>query len=237
MFETKKTLIVVYKDELLMNQLKKMVETHDDDAHGIIGTRDDSISIVSWAEKVWLGNKKAGNIQGKILFLGDIKGTDKLIPVIDVKFDECGIKFGWAGNQAVVYADPKILTTREDYDAFLEKLSDLPVPNFLKVAKESMVATGTDNVTAVTSEMSDEDVPEKTDSDMVETDEKVRKVDVLRNVKKALSKGTDTLEKVRTQVASKSEELLRNKSLMKQQMLFYGVVNLYNNGLEKFMNL
>ncbi len=238
MFETKKTLIVVYKDELLMNQLKKMVETHDDDdAHGIIGTRDDSISIVSWAEKVWLGNKKAGNIQGKILFLGDIKGTDKLIPVIDVKFDECGIKFGWAGNQAVVYADPKILTTREDYDAFLKKLSDLPVPNFLKVAKESMVATGTDNVTAVTSEMSDEDVPEKTDSDIVETDEKERKVDVLRNVKKALSKGTDTLEKVRTQVASKSEELLRNKSLMKQQMLFYGVVNLYNNGLEKFMNL
>ena len=236
MFETKKTLIVVYKDELLMNQLKKMVETHDD-AHGIIGTRDDSISIVSWSEKVWLDNKKAGNIQGKILFLGDIKGTDKLIPVIDVKFDECGIKFGWAGNQAVVYADPKILTTREDYDAFLEKLSDLPVPNFLKVAKESMVATGTDNVTAVTSEMSDEDVPEKTDSDIVETDEKVRKVDVLRNVKKALSKGTDTLEKVRTQVASKSEELLRNKSLMKQQMLFYGVVNLYNNGLEKFMNM
>lgn len=100
-----------------------------------------------------------------------------------------------------------------------------------------MVATGTDNVTAVTSEMSDEDVPEKTDSDIVETDEKGRKVDVLRNVKKALSKGTDTLEKVRTQVASKSEELLRNKSLMKQQMLFYGVVNLYNNGLEKFMNL
>ena len=30
MLETKKTLIVVYKDELLMNQLKKMIETHDD---------------------------------------------------------------------------------------------------------------------------------------------------------------------------------------------------------------
>lgn len=94
-FETKKTLIVVYKDELLMNQLKKMVETHDDDAQGIIGTRDDSISIISWTEKVWLGNKKAGNIQGKILFLGDIKGTDKLIPVIDVKFDECGVKLSF----------------------------------------------------------------------------------------------------------------------------------------------
>lgn len=138
MFEAKKTLIVVYKDELLMNQLKKMVETHDDNEHGAIGTRDDSINIVSWTEKVWLGNKKAGNIQGKILFLGEIKGTDKLIPVIDVKFDECGVKFGWAGNQAVVYADSKVLTTRKDYDAFLEKLSALPVPSFLKVTKESI---------------------------------------------------------------------------------------------------
>ena len=237
MFETKKTLIVVYKDELLMNQLKKMVETHDDDAQGIIGTRDDSISIISWTEKVWLGNKKAGNIQGKILFLGDIKGTDKLIPVIDVKFDECGVKFGWAGNQAVVYADAKVLTTREDYDEFLEKLSGLPVPSFLKASKESMVTSGTDSATAVTPETSDEDIPEKTDSDIVESDEKVRRVDVLRNVKKALSIGADALEKVGTQVASKSEELFRNKSLMKRQMLFYGVVSLYNDGLEKFMNL
>ena len=233
-FETKKTLIVVYKDELLMNQLKKMVETHDDDAQGIIGTRDDSINIVSWTEKVWLGNKKAGNIQGKILFLGDIKGTDKLIPVIDVKFDECGVKFGWAGNQAVVYVDPKALTTREDYDVLLERLSGLPVPSFLKASKESMVATGADNATAVIAELTAEDISEKNDSDIVETDKKVRKVGVLRNVKKTLSKGANALEKV---VASKSEELFRNKSLMKQQMLFYGVVSLYNDGLEKFMNL
>ena len=52
MFETKKTLIVVYKDELLVNQLKKMVEAHDDNKLSVIGTRDDSINIVSWAEKV-----------------------------------------------------------------------------------------------------------------------------------------------------------------------------------------
>ena len=237
MFEAKKTLIAVYKDELVMNQLKKMVETHDDDAQGIVGTRDDSISIVSWTEKVWLGNKKAGNIEGKILFLGDIKGTDKLIPVIDVKYDEYGVKFGWAGNQAVVYADPKALTTREDYDVFLEKLSDLPVPTFLKATKEGIVATGTDNVTPVVAGLSAEDVSEKTDSDIVEAEEKVLKVDILRKTKKALSTGAETLEKVKTQVASKSKELFRNKVLIKRQMLFYGVVNLYNDGLEKFMNM
>ena len=37
-------------------------------------------------------------------------------------------------------------------------------------------------------------------------------------------------------MATKSEELFRNKSLMKRQMLFYGVIHLYNDGLEKFMN-
>ena len=70
MFETKKTLIVVYKDELLMNQLRKMVETHDDSEQRIVDTKAVSINIVSWKEKVWLGNEKAGNIQGKILFFG-----------------------------------------------------------------------------------------------------------------------------------------------------------------------
>ena len=239
MFETKKTLIVVYKDELLVNQLKKMVETHDDNEQSVIGTRDDSLNIVSWTEKVWLGNKKAGNIQGKILFLGEIKGTDKLIPVIDVKFDECGVKFGWAGNQAVVYADPKVLATREDYDAFLDKLSVLPVPSFLKATKESIAAAGTDHEAEETIVTPTEYVPENTEAEPVVDDEKKhnKKVDIIKGVKKALLTGTDAIGKVGTQVVSKSEEVFRNKSLMKRQMLFYGVVSLYNDGLEKFMNM
>lgn len=238
MFGTKKTLIVVYKDELLMNQLKKMVETHDDNEQGVVGTKDDSINIVSWTEKVWLENKKAGNIQDKILFLGEIKGTDKLIPVIDVKFDECGVRFGWAGNQAVVYADTKVLTTREDYDAFLEKISALPVPSFLKATKESITATNTDHKAEVADEQLTEDIPENADCDSVEVDEKKRKkVDLLKGVQKAFSTSADAIGKVGTQVASKSKEIFRNKSLMKRQMLFYGVVSLYNDGLEKFMNM
>ena len=187
MFETKKTLIVVYKDELLMNQLKKMVETHDDNEQGVIGTRDDSINIVSWTEKVWLGNKKPEISRVKSSF-SEIKGTDKLIPVIDVKFDECGVKFGWAGNQAVVYADPKVLTTREDYDAFLEKLSALPVPSFLKATKESIAATGTDHEAEETIETPTDNVPENTDAETVVDDEKKhKKVDILKGVKSVLN--------------------------------------------------
>ena len=104
MFYDTKTLIVVYKDEMLVNQLKKLVETNDDTQEGaVVGTRDDSIKIVSWTEKIWLNNKKAGNIDSKVLFLGDIKGVDKLIPVLDLKFDSYGVKYGWAGDQAAVW--------------------------------------------------------------------------------------------------------------------------------------
>lgn len=231
MFETKKTLIVVYKDELLMNQLKKMVETNDDGDDTVVGTRDDSINIVAWDEKVWLGQKKAGNIQGKILFLGDIKGTDKLIPVLDVKFDDCGVKYGWAGNQAVLFVDPKGLTDRKSYDEFLSKLSELPVPDFLKTMKENVVNTGTDP------EVDNVDAPE--DGDVLSSDGKLikaKKPRFLEVAQKALAGGADAVGKVGNHVAAKSEELFRNKNLMKRQMLFYGVIHLYNDGLEEFVN-
>lgn len=231
MFETKKTLIVVYKDELLMNQLKKMVETHDDNDEGIVGTRDDSINIISWTEKVWNGNKAAGNIQGKILFLGDIKGTDKLIPVLDVKFDDYGVKYGWAGNQAVLFADPKILSDRQKYDEFLEKLSELPVPDFLKNMKDNVVSTGTDSESETVEEMQGIEV---LDEDAKASNPQVSKL--FKAAQKAIESGAEAVGKVGNQLATHSEELFRNKKLMKQQMLFYGVIHLYNDGLEEFMN-
>ena len=57
MFNKTKSLIVVYKDEMLVNQLKKLVETKDDISDDeIVGTRDNSVKIVPWTEKVWLDN-------------------------------------------------------------------------------------------------------------------------------------------------------------------------------------
>lgn len=222
MFETKKTLIVVYKDELLMNQLKKMIETNDDAEDAVIGTKDDSINIVSWTEKVWLGNKKAGNIQGKILFLGDIKGTDKLIPVLDVKFDYRGVKYGWAGNQAALYVELEELTNREIYDEFLKKMSELPIPSFLKTMNEDVVEnTGEDFVAEIVKQ---EGVDDK------------KNPAFLNATKKVLESGVDVFEKIGKNVAVKSEEIFRSKSLMKRQMLFYGAVHFYWNGLENFMD-
>lgn len=224
MFGMTKTLIVVYKDEMLINQLKKLVETKDDISdEQVVGTRDNSINIVAWTEKVWLGNKKAGNIKDKVLFLGDIKGTDSLIPVVDVKFDDFGVKYGWAGNQAVIFTDPKSISSKEDYLAFIRKLVELPVPDMIKQPKNARVEET--NVTET-----EEQVGEV-------VDERKRKVPAfLLKVRGGIHKGVDTFGKAGTIVADKTGDLLRNKNAVKRQMLFYGVVNLYRNGLEEFMN-
>ena len=205
------TLIVVYKDEMLANQLKKLVETKDDVEGGeIVGTKDMSINIVSWTEKVWLTNKKAGNIKDKVLYLGDIKGTDKLVPVIDVKFDDCGVKFGWAGNQAIVYADTSVMQSRDTYLSFIEKLSVLPVPDMIKEAKNVKINEKLEETTDVTS--TDEVVTEETEG---------KKFSVFfKKAKDSISKGVAEIERAGTKAIMKSEDLLRDKNAVKQQMLF-----------------
>ncbi len=219
MFGMAKTLIVVYKDEMVVNQLKKMVETKDDnDEEEIVGTRDDSINIVAWDEKVWLENKKAGNISDKVLFLGNVKGTDKLVPVIDIKFDEYGIKYGWAGNQAVLFTDTKYLENRNEYLAFIEKLSELPVPDIIKEAVNTSIKESNTSVTT--------DITSQND----------KKRDFLDKAKNSVFKAADVVSKEGIKMASKAEDLLRDKNKVTRQMLFYGVVYLYNDGLEEFMN-
>ncbi len=222
MFNTRKTLIIVYKDALLMNQLKKLIETSDDEEGKVIGTKDDSIEIISWTEKVWMSHKKAGNIKGKILFLGEIKGNDDLIPVLDMELDEDGVKYGRAGDQAILWADPKALTNRESYDAFLEKLSEFPVPAFLKKTKNNIVETG-----------SEEDCIEQEVEDEGTADKKPK---LLAHALKVVEAGVEALDKVGDTVSKKTEEIFRDKTLVKKQMMFYGVIKLYTDYLEDFMN-
>lgn len=228
MFGMTKTLIVVYKDEMLMNQLKKLVETNDDSETGeVVGTTDESINIVSWTEKVWLGNKKAGNIKDKVLFLGDIKGTDKLIPVVDVVFDDCGVKFGWAGNQAILYSDIKALSDRDTYISFLGKLVELPIPEMIKKPQNLKIE-----------EQNDENADDvEAPVEIVEEKEVKKRLAFLRKAKQAIAIGAEAVGKAGSLVADKTGDVFRDRNAVRRQQLFYGVVNLYNDGLKKFMNM
>ena len=229
MFEMEKTLIVVYKDEMLVNQLKKLVETKDDNDNAeVVGTTDNSINIVAWNEKVWLENKKAGNIKSKVLFLGSIKGTDKLIPVIDVKYDKHGVKYGWAGNQAIVYANPKEITNREKYVEFINDLSNLPVPDIVKNPKDSKLKKVAENLPKF-------NVAETIRQRVKQ--EKVKVPEFLQKAKKAVKKEVEVVGEAGSKAVNAAEDLFRDKNIVMKQQLFYGVVNLYNNDLEQFMNL
>lgn len=231
MFGMAKTLIVVYKDEMLVNQLKKMVETKDDASdEEVVGTRDGSINIVAWNEKVWLGNKKAGNIKDKVLFLGDIKGTDKLTPVLDVKFAEYGIKFGCAGNQAALYVDESIATDRDKYMEFIAKLSELPVPEMIKEAKNVKMTEQTEEEVLENTEP----IEEKAEP---EEDDKKKTPAFFKKAKDIIVNGADVAAKAGNKLAVKAEDTLRDRSAVTRQQLFYGVIRLYNDCLEDFMNM
>lgn len=216
----RKVLIVVFKDEMLLNQFKKLVETNDDEKIAgedgdprVVGTVDDSINIISWTEQVWLENKKSGNIKGKVLFLGNIQGTSMLIPVIDTKFDQFGIKYGWAGDQAVIHADVNVLNKKEDYQAFLAELDKLPVPQMLKTL------------------IRDE---KKNEPDSIQ--EKATPKNIFESAFGALASSLNAIGKAGSDLVQWVNDVFKDKTLMERQMLFYGVFQMYEKHLQAFMD-
>lgn len=213
-----KTLIVVYKDELYANQIKKLIETKDDCEDGqAVGTKDDSVKVVAWNEKTWLANKKAGNIDSKLLFIGDVKGVDKLIPVIDVVFDKYGVKYGWAGKQAVIFIEPSYLSNYDKYLEFLDEIKELPMPDSIKSGIEPLNTEKMDTAFEKAKDIKIDKISEK--------------------FKKIIVAGVERVEKASNTVAKSAHGAFKDKPTVKKQMLFYGIFNLYRNDLETFMNL
>lgn len=224
MFLETKTLIVVYKDELMLNQLKKLIETKDDsETDGVVGVTDESVRIVAWTEKVWRDQKKAGNINNKVLFLGDIKDTDKLIPIIDIKYDQYGITYGWAGNQAILYVDPKALAQENIYNEFIEKLSAYSPPDILKANPKQIDDCQFENL--ATTEASP--IKEQT-------------VDETRKKKSELFLKLGSIVGVAARSVSKTASAMLKKvqtdwEKIRKQQLYYGIMKLYENDLESFI--
>ncbi|WP_029201914.1 hypothetical protein [Oribacterium sp. NK2B42] len=198
-----KSLIVVCKneDELVLNQLRKFVETNEDDIanNEIISTKDDGFEIVPWNEKMWLDQKKAGVINGNnVLFIGIIKGTDKLEPIIDVKYDKWGIKYGWAGKQALINVDTDYVNDRAHYDAFLKEFKK----TFSKYAENKNL---------------------KRNEGFCDNPKKI--------VLKGLAYGPFGLG------LSLFVDYFKDKSKLRQQLLLYGISELYYNDLKNFMKV
>jgi hypothetical protein len=142
MFDAKKKLIVVYekKDEIALNYLKQLVLSNDDNAETgeIIGTKDGSIEVIAWTEKVYLDNTKNRNVSNKIIFMDDIKGIEKIVPIMKVKYNKYGVKYGISGNNAVISIDEKELNSDNEYEAFQKLYKDELMKVDMKVSDEKL---------------------------------------------------------------------------------------------------
>lgn len=119
-------LIVSYKqkDEMSVNFFKKLVSKNDDLENEIVGIKDGTVKIVAWEEKVWLSNKSAGQISNKVILLDDVKGSKALLEVSDLKYNAHGIKYGWAGPQAIISIEENDLKDENKYNEFLNEFNE-----------------------------------------------------------------------------------------------------------------
>jgi hypothetical protein len=221
MFGIEETLIVVYKDEMVLNQFKKLVESRSREQE--YSANHPEFRIVAWNEKTWLNNKKAGNIGGKILYLGQLKGTEELIPVIDTKFHKHGVCFGWAGNQAVLYGNHKHFKTKEEYLEFVSALNECSIPESIK--KPINATFGEEN----DSEM-------QTDEEVVEPIETENKKGLFSKLKNGIGKGITLAKEKASDLKDGWDNLTRSKKAVVRQMLFFGVDNICKDGIDEFIN-
>lgn len=133
----KRNLAFVTKDELLFQQLRKLVETDDDtDEEVVVGTKDGTVRIVRWEEAKWVYRNKTDGIDTKVIVIGDCKGADDGIKMMDVRFDQYGVQYGWIGNCAYIHADLRKIRGKGVYDAFLTELNAMPAPEVIKEDKK-----------------------------------------------------------------------------------------------------
>ncbi|MBR2644583.1 MAG: hypothetical protein IKD54_04755 [Clostridia bacterium] len=132
----KRNLAFVTKDELLFQQLKKLVETDDDEAEVVIGTKDGTVRLVRWEEQKWLYRSRTDTVDTKVLVIGDCKGADSGVKLMNAIYDQYGIRYGWIGNCAYVHADLRRIRAKGVYDAFLRELREMPAPEIIKEDKK-----------------------------------------------------------------------------------------------------
>lgn len=115
-------LTIVCKDEMLADTILKLIE--EDEA--------ESICPIIFNEKAWLAQQDSSRFDGKILFVGNVKGNDTLKSIIDVRFNRHGVTYGWTGNRASIDASDKTMKDKQAYYELIKEMQTLPVPEKYK---------------------------------------------------------------------------------------------------------
>jgi hypothetical protein len=105
--EEKKTCIIVYGED---------EESYANLLFGLFGEFEEH-ECALWTEKQYQDSRGELSSSAEVIFIGNTKTTKKLIPNLKIKFNKFGMKYGWLGNQAVIFVDdfPK---KKEEFNSF-----------------------------------------------------------------------------------------------------------------------
>lgn len=126
--DKRRTLIIVCDDELLSEQAKNFIDCCEDDGE---------FRVLTLNKKSWASCGSIATGAEKVLFIGDVKGTQELREKMEVRFDKYGVRYGWDETTAFITADGKAIADKEIYEDFVQEINSLPAPEKLKKAQKA----------------------------------------------------------------------------------------------------
>ena len=129
----KRVLALVTKDDLLFALAKKLTDARNKE---YAGEAEDALRLVRWEEGKFEHRYRTDTIGEKVLLVGGTKSAGNAVKVMDVRFEKYGVKYGWIGSCAFLHADLRKIRAKGVYEAFLEELSDLSVPEEIKADRK-----------------------------------------------------------------------------------------------------
>ena len=117
----KKALMIVCDDKLISyaNYLMGLIGSKDDNGDQIIGIEDGSVSAAIYSPQNYRDSLPSITSNNYILFIGDFKEAKDHMNGIQFHFMEHGMRYGWIGRRAVLFANPiELRMGQEYYDSF-----------------------------------------------------------------------------------------------------------------------
>lgn len=126
MFENlleKRNLVIVCeeKNHAIAEYLVQLISLNDDDGEQLAGFKDGSVNATIWTEKQYNDNLATMGTQQHVLFIGDFKASQNIMPNVKIYYNEHTIKYGWLGNKGIIYLPQKGKINKTSYEIFLKE--------------------------------------------------------------------------------------------------------------------
>ena len=221
---TKKKLIVVCdkKTEKYANYLRQLVSQNDDSEGEVRGVPDGAVDVAVWLDSDYLANKAQLSSSEHIIFLGNNKVTKSEMSSMIVKFDKCGMKYGWLGKRAMMIVEDTDVT-QEEYDEFIGLCQGYEVEFERLVLEDS-----SDNISDITDNSEEK-------CDVAEENNNANKMNSLFNTLEKSSRFIAEKSKlVASEVSSGVKKVQFHIKYRDQQYRALAVI-MYLDGLVKFL--